>query len=309
MQADCDPAATYDVLLENGYFCDLIFTGLPEMPRLGAEFFSRGFEMVPGANFYYATALSRLGLRVGWSCNFGNDFFSQFVLAAARREDIDDRLFKVHDFPIRNVTVSISFPDERAFVSYADEFNVSPLQPLIRQYRPRCILRGGLETGPAHLELVAAAREVGALYFMECQSHRSNLNEPEVVEALRAVDIFAPNAQEALDLTGAATVEAALAQLAELTPLVVIKLGREGVVARQGKQIVYAPGLPVNAIDTTGAGDCFNAGFLYGYLRGYDLEACLRCGNICGGLSTTAYGARATPTAEQLEARLSDYPS
>ncbi len=308
-RADGDGAATYDVLLEDGYFCDLIFTGLPEMPRLGAEFFSRGFEMVPGANFYYVTALSRLGLRVGWSCNFGNDVFSQFVLAAARREGIDDCLFKVHNFPIRNVTVSISFPEERAFVSFADEFQSPPLLPLIKQFRPRCVLRGSLEIGPAHLELVAAGREVGALYFMECQSHRSSLKQPEVVEALRAVDIFAPNAQEAIDLTGAATVEAALAQLAELTPLVVIKLGREGAIARQGKQIVFAPGLPVNVIDTTGAGDCFNAGFLYGYLRGYDLEDCLRCGNICGGLSTTAYGARAVPTAEQLEARLLDYPS
>lgn len=299
---------TYDVLLGGGYFCDLIFTGLPDMPRLGTELYSTGFEMVPGASFYYATALSRLGLRVGWSCDFGNDIFSRYVLAAARQEGLDESLFRVHDIPLRSLTVSISFPEERAFVTFLDEFDQPSLLPLVKQYRPRCVLRGGLEIGPEQIALAAAARAVGALSFMECQSHQSNLKDPAVVEALRSVDIFAPNVQEALDLTGAATVEAALARLGELTPLVVIKLGREGAVARHEKQILYAPGLPVEAIDTTGAGDCFNAGFLYGYLRGYSLEQCLKCGNICGGLSTTAYGARAVPTADRLEALLIDYP-
>ena len=308
MPVQTQPSSTYDILLGGGYFCDLIFTGLPDMPRLGTELYSRGFEMVPGASFYYATALSRLGLRVGWSCDFGNDIFSQYVLAAARQEGLDDSLFRVHDFPLRSLTVSISFPQERAFVTFLDEFAEPSLLPLVKQYRPRCVLRGGLETGPEQIALAAAAREVGSLCFMECQSHQSDLNDPAVIEALRSVDIFAPNAQEALELTGANTVEAALARLGELTPLVVIKLGREGAVARHQKQTLYVSGLPVEVIDTTGAGDCFNAGFLYGYLRGYDLEECLKCGNICGGLSTTAYGAKAVPTADRLETLLTDYP-
>ena len=308
MGASNPQPVTYDVLLDDGYFCDLIFTGLPDMPRLGAELFSTGFEMVPGANFYYAAAFKRLGLRAGWPCNFGNDIFSQFVLAAARGEELDDSLFTIHDYPIRNLTVSMSFPHERAFVTFTDKPTPQPCPPLIRRYRPRCLLRAGLQHGPVHLEQVAAAREVGALVFMECQSHQTSLKEPQVVEALQAVDIFAPNAQEALDLTGAATVEAALAQLAELTPLVVVKLGSEGAIACQGTQIVTAPALKVNVFDTTGAGDCFNAGFLYGYLRGYGLEDCLKCGNICGGWSTTAHGANAVPTADQLEAHLADLP-
>jgi len=89
-----------------------------------------------------------------------------------------------------------------------------------------------------------------------------------------------------LQLTGAATVEQALARLAELTPLVIVKRGAEGAIAGLDGGVVQVPAIPVEVVDTTGAGDCFNAGFLYGYLRGASLETCLRAGNICGGLST-----------------------
>lgn len=299
---------TCDILLEGGYFCDLIFTGLPGMPRLGAEIIGTGFEMVPGACFYYALAFKRLGLRMGWSCDFGNDLFSRFVLETARREGLDDSLFRVHDFPLRCLTVSLSFPSERAFVTFTDEVAAPSLVSLVRQYRPRCVLLGGLASGPDHLELVTAAHEVGALVYMDCQSHQTTLDNPHVVEALRAVDIFAPNEREAQELTGAATVTAALNRLADLARLVIIKRGSRGAIAQTGQQVMCAPGLKVEVFDTTGAGDCFNAGFLYGYLRGDSLETCLQYGNICGGLSTTNHGAAAVPTAAEVEIWLQRYP-
>lgn len=292
-------SSPYDILLEGGYFCDLIFTGLPGMPRLGAEIVGTGFEMVPGACFYYALAFKRLGLRAGWSCDFGNDLFSRFVLETARREGLDDSLFRVHDFPLRCLTVSLSFPTERAFVTYTDEVAAPSLASLVRQYRPRCVLLGGLAFGPDHLELVTTAHEVGALVYMDCQSHQTTLDNPQVVESLRAVDIFAPNEYEALELTGAATVTAALAKLTDLTHLVIIKRGSRGAIAQMGQQVTSVPGLKVEVFDTTGAGDCFNAGFLYGYLRGDSLEACLKYGNICGGLSTTNHGAAAAPIVDK----------
>lgn len=118
---------------------------------------------------------------------------------------------------------------------------------------------------------------------MDCQSNEATLQDAGVVEAIRSVDVFAPNATEAQRLTGEGSVEEALACLAELAPLVLIKLGKDGVIARQGKQVVRSPAIKVEVVDTTGAGDCFNAGFLYGHLNGKPLEACLRYGNLCGG--------------------------
>jgi len=63
----------------------------------------------------------------------------------------------------------------------------------------------------------------------------------------------------------------------------------------------HQPAFAVKVVDTTGAGDCFNAGFLYGYVKGLPLDACLRYGNICGGLSTTRRGCQAAPTAREIE--------
>jgi len=122
------------------------------------------------------------------------------------------------------------------------------------------------------------------------------------VTALRSIDIFAPNHDEALKLTGEQRIEAALDRLVELTPLVIIKLGKEGAIARKNGELGYVPGIPANVLDTTGAGDNFDCGFLYGLLNDYSLQDCLRCGNFCGSLSTTAHGGwEASAAAGQLE--------
>jgi sugar/nucleoside kinase (ribokinase family) len=298
----------YDVILPGGYFCDLIFTGLPELPRLGADLFGTGFDMVPGACFYTVQALHRLGLRIGWDCDFGDDFYSRFVLEAAAREGLDDSLFRLHQQPLRRVSVSFSFAHNRGFISYKDEFVPPSTLPLIERHQPRCLLLSFLHYGSDLHALADATHAYGGLVYMDCQARPETLDLPEVATAIRAVDIFAPNREEALHLTGAPSVEVALARLAELVPLAVIKLGAEGAIARRGAEVAYAPGIQVAVVDTTGAGDCFNAGFLYGYLRGMPLEECLRRGNICGGLAATMRGCGATPTAAQIEERLRRSP-
>ena len=298
----------YDILLWGIYFCDLIFTGLPEVPRLGAEIFGTNFDMTPGGPFTTSVAMRRLGLRVGWMCDFGDDFFSQFILEAARQEGIDDSLFQIHPFPVRRVSAVFSFAHDRGFVSFMDDVEQTSPIPLIERYRPGCLFLPHLHYGERYTALFAAARRHGTIVFMDCQGTEATLKTPGVVEALRSADIFAPNQTEALQLTGAAKVEEALARLAELTPLVIIKLGGEGAIAQLDGQVVHAPAIEVNVVDTTGAGDCFNAGFLYGYLRGRPLETSLRLANVCGGLSTTAVGCRGSaPTAKQLEEYLEHF--
>ena len=295
----------YDVLLLGGYYFDLIFNGLPEVPRLGADLFGTDFDNVPGGCFRTAMASLRLGLRAGWLCNFGNDLFSRFVLEMAESRGLDTSLFRRHPFPIRRVSVSFSFVHDRGFISYVDP--VQPPSPhdtvdVIEQHRPRAVLISSLAYGPDQAALVAAARAAGSLVYMDCQSSAATLALPELCDAIRRVDIFSPNESEALYLTGAPSVEAALEQLAGLAPLVVIKRGAAGAVARRGAEVLSAPALPVTVCDTTGAGDCFNAGFLYGHLAGRPLQDCLRRGNICGGLATVSRDTGTLPTAAEVEA-------
>ena len=81
----------------------------------------------------------------------------------------------------------------------------------------------------------------------------------------------------------------------------VVKRGAQGALARVGDVTLRSPALAVEVCDTTGAGDCFNAGFLYGYLTGHHLAGCLQRGNICGGLATVSRGNSAMPDAAQVE--------
>jgi sugar/nucleoside kinase (ribokinase family) len=96
------------------------------------------------------------------------------------------------------------------------------------------------------------------------------------------------------------TVEGALTRLADMVPLVVIKCGSQGSMTQRDSKIIRVPALNVKPVDTTGAGDCFNAGFVYGYLRDETVEQCLRYANITGGLSTTAPGALAVPQVDRV---------
>jgi sugar/nucleoside kinase (ribokinase family) len=130
---------------------------------------------------------------------------------------MDQSLFRRHDYPVRFVTVALSFPHERSFVSYIDAIEKPALVPLVHQYKPRCIFLMGLNAGPDLLELCSVAHQVGAFVFMDCQSHNTSLDDPQVIEALQAVDIFAPNVAEALKLTREESADAAL-NLARPTP-------------------------------------------------------------------------------------------
>jgi sugar/nucleoside kinase (ribokinase family) len=298
----------YDVLLVGDYWYDLIFTDLPRMPELGHELYAGGFDNVPGGPFINAVALHRLGLRVGWAADFGNDPFSQLALEAARREGLDEALFRHHPRPYRRVTAAASFPSDRAFLSYSDpgpRFS-APLKALAR-VSARVVMVPGLLYGPLFDSTRPVVVSRGMKIAMDCHltDPQTRLAEPALRRALQHVDVFMPNATEARCLTGRSTTLEALQTLGEICPLVVVKDGGHGAYALHDGQVEHAPALPVRVVDTTGAGDCFGAGFLRAWLDDRPLAECLRWGNICGGLSTTARGgATAAPTLAEVQAWL-----
>ncbi|RME31169.1 MAG: carbohydrate kinase, partial [Thermoflexia bacterium] len=121
-----------------------------------------------------------------------------------------------------------------------------------------------------------------------------------VLDLLPLVDVFLPNAAEACALAGTSEVEMAARKLASLASVVAVKLGAEGALGVRGEQIVRVPSLSVPIVDTVGAGDNFDAGFLYGLLHGWPLERALRLGTVCGALSARAAGGvAAQPTLEE----------
>ena len=285
-------SSLYDVLVVGDYCLDLIFTGLQSLPVLGKETFGNGCTMLPGGSFNTAVAMHRLGLQVGWACDFGNDDFSRFVLECARQEGLDDSLFVCHPRALRRITVAASFPQDRAFVTYYDPEPAIPagLKMLVKK-SARAFYVPGLYYGKWFEMGVRLVKAKGLLMIMDGNSSEETLqNTPSLQKVLSKLDLFMPNAGEACRITGKRDTHSALQALAYLCPLVVIKAGAEGAYATQAGQVYHSEAIPITPIETTGAGDCFNAGFIKAWLQGCQIEECLRWGNIVGGLSTQAEG-------------------
>ncbi|MQS17172.1 ribokinase [Streptomyces kaniharaensis] len=257
--------------------------------------------MVPGGAYTLAMAMHRLGRDVVWSADFGTDLFSGEVLAAARAEGLVETAFRHHPFPVRSLTVALSSPSDRAMVSYQDPVTHEPLVPLLHRHRPRALMLPQLRWDAEVLEASQAARRLGTLVVMDCHDTPVTLDDPAVRRALAHVDVFTPNVAEALRLTGAVDLDEAIAELAALVPTLVVTRGSDGAAAvRDGKRH-DVPAVAVRAVDTTAAGDCFNAGFVHGLLADWELPACLAAAAACGAAATTGPGSSAALHAEDLD--------
>jgi sugar/nucleoside kinase (ribokinase family) len=307
MPDQATPAPVYDVLMAGNYFCDIIFTGIPGFPALGTELYCDGLTVVPGGVLNTVVAMRRLGLNVGWIGVLGNDFFSRYTSDWIAAEGIDSALLERRAEPFRRATVSLSYPSDRAFVTYVDPAP-DMIGKLIAESAGlafRSVHFAGLMIDPRLPPFLRELRARGVFVSMDCQHRPYTLTDPLVAETLQALDLFMPNALEAAKLTGGADVAESAARLLEHVPRVVIKQGAAGASAWWEGQHHHWPALPVTPVDTTGAGDVFNSGFLAARLAGEDVLTCLRWGNAAGGLSTLGYGGSgAAPRRDQVIAAL-----
>lgn len=284
--------ADFDLLVVGDYCLDLIFTGLPGMPEMGREIVASGFEMIPGGSYNTAVAAHRLGMRVAWACDTGTDAFSRFVLDQMVKEGLDLSLVVHHKRSLRNITVALSFPHDRAFIAYYDPGPAVPAGfRALAKASARALYLPGLYSGPLLEAGLVALRAKKMKLVMDGNSNDEiSLANETIRRAVASTDLFLLNEQEAERLTGEKDPEKVLHILSKLSKLVVIKRGAQGAISIENGQVVRAAAIPANVVDTTGAGDCFNAGFLKAWLDGRPLIECLRWGNITGGLSTQARG-------------------
>jgi sugar/nucleoside kinase (ribokinase family) len=282
----------FDILVVGDYCLDFIFTGLPSMPELGHEIVSTGFIQTPGGVCNNVIAMHRLGLKVGWLTNFGTDDYSNFILARIRKEGLDEEYFMFHDQPLRNVTVSLSFPDERAFIAYYDPNPLIISEILnLPKASGKAIYIPGLFLGREIDLAIPVIKAKKLKLIMDGNTNETHtINEKRVKKILKSLDLFLCNAREARMLTGENELQKAIRILGDFVPEVVIKNGAEGSMGLRSGEVSVVPAIKVNVIDTTGAGDCFDAGFLKIWLSGEPLIKALEWGNIVGGLSTTEPG-------------------
>jgi len=286
----------FDVIVVGSYSVDLIFTGLSEFPQLGKDVAGTDFKMTPGEAFISAISMHRLGIKVGWAADFGNDDFSRFALKCAQDEGLDESLFVIHDRPYRRVSVSASFPKDNAFITYYDpDPQVPAAIPALIKSQAKVLFIPGLYYGNLLGSGNKLIRAKNMKLVMDGNSSTGDIlgNTWEckaIRKAIKSTHIFLPNAKEARRITGEQNLSVAIQQLGELCPIVVIKDGSNGAYAYINNELFRVPAISVDVLDTTGAGDNFNAGFLCAWLDGQSMETCLKWGNIVGGLSTTALG-------------------
>jgi len=295
----------FDILIPGHYFCDLIFTGMREIPAPGTEIYAQGMEVVPGGGaINTVVALNRLNVNAGWIGVVGNDFASRYVSDWLEGEGIDLSLVEHRDEPFRRLTAALSYPTDRAFITYVDpQADLIPLlEKQLTEIRCRHVHFPGLLIDERLPDLIKRWRERGITVSMDCQHRPHTLNLPLVRETLSQLDLFMPNTSEAMHLTETESLSQAAAELGAIVPRLVMKDGANGSFLWEESTMLHAPALSVTPVDTTGAGDVFNAGFLAAQLAGYDAITCLRWGNICGGLSTLGYGGAASaPHKDEIE--------
>ncbi len=266
--------------------CDVIFTGLPGLPVLGEELYADRLTLsVGGGAALTAVGLSRLGWDATCIGRIGRDLFGRFAASRLEQGGVDTShlVWFGEEGQPGNVTVAMSFPKDRAFVTHQPP-GPWPDQGLNNFQHHHFAGYEGRERIIRDLggQDVTISLDTG---WGEAPGWRE-----DVLGLLPYVDVFLPNEHEALYLAGCRDVSDALVALGRTCPLVVVKLGPRGVMARSRGTTVHRPGFKIEPLDTTGAGDAFDAGFLDSWLRGLPLVDSLVWGNACGALAASRVG-------------------
>ncbi|WP_425470930.1 carbohydrate kinase family protein [Streptomyces armeniacus] len=285
-----DEGPDVDVFLTGTVFLDIIFTGLDHAPVRGTESWATGMGSSPGGVANMATALRRLGLRTSLAATFGDDVYGDYCWEGlADNEGID--LAPSHRAPGWHspVTVSMAYEGERTMISHG---HAAPKPCVSAAERPRsraCVT----SLDPGRLEdWVRQAHAEGSMIFADVGWDETGAWDPDTLADLSFCHAFLPNATEAMHYTRTDTPEAAVRALAELVPIAVVTKGSGGAVAVDGVtgETADVPSLRVEALDPTGAGDVFMAGFTTGTLAGWPLADRLAFANLTAGLSVQHFG-------------------
>jgi sugar/nucleoside kinase (ribokinase family) len=297
------------VLVAGELNVDIVLQGYRSFPRPGKEVLVDDFEMVLGsASAICAMGLARLGAPVAFLGKVGDDPWGRFCVDTLKGRTIDTSRV-VRDARLKTgLTVAITSPRDRALVSYlgainaltADDIPAAVFIGFNHLHVSSFFLQDRLTAGCA--EVFARAHKAGLTTSLDPGYDPSERWDGGLRAALEHLDVFFPNEVELSGLSRSQDVADGLRRLDNGRTLIVAKLGPGGTMALERGKPVHVPAFKVTPLDTTGAGDSFDAGFLHAWLRGTPLAECLRLGAACGALSTLGLGGTARqPTLAEAE--------
>ena len=287
---------------------DIVATGLRTLPEMGSEILVKDCELTLGsASAIFAVGMAKLGHKVTFVSHVGRDSFGDFCIAALKGLGVSTKNVQRKANEKTGVTIALSSKRDRALVTYpgavasltADRINDALLKRHDHLHLTSYYLQQGLQSSFA--ATLREAKALGLTTSFDPNSDPSGRWNSKIDSVLSHVDVLFVNEREATKLTRTTTTKAALKVLGKKVPCAVVKRGVSGAMAIQGKEVFIDAGFRVKAIDTTGAGDSFDAGFVSAYLRKAPLPECLRIGNACGALSAISIGGTAgQPTQAEL---------
>ena len=289
----------FDVTIAGELNLDLILYGLPEQLLPERELLADRMMLTLGSSSaIVAHNLSTLGSRVGFQSRIGDDPLGRISLERLQESNVDvSRVRVVPGETTTGLTVILHHAQWRNILTYSgtiaelnwDDLDLDYLSDSRHFHFSSFYLQNKLR--PRAAELFQFMKSKGLTVSLDTNDDPDDRWEGGLFDVLQHVDVFLPNEREACKAAGTEDLEEAINRLSKRVPLLVVKLGRKGALAQKGSQrFTAAPSKELVPVDSVGAGDSFDAGFLHEYLRGSDLEKCLARGNRTGALSTTRPG-------------------
>ncbi len=295
---NAETAVPLDVAVVGELNLDMILYGLPAELEPEREHLADRMSLTLGSSSaIFAHNLSVLGSRVGFISRIGEDALGRISLERLVSGGVDVSRVRIvpgntttgltlilphagfrHILTYPGTMFEMDFADlDLEYLSSARHFHLSSffLHQSLRQRIP---------------ELFKRMKDAGLTTSLDTNDDPEDRWEGGLMETLRYVDLFMPNEREAMKIAGRRDLNHALDLLTDRVPLVVVKLGSKGALARRGREEFSAPPVTVDFVDPVGAGDSFDAGFIHQYVRGADIQTCLTWGNRAGAFSTTRSG-------------------
>jgi len=298
-----------NILVAGEINVDLILQGYQAFPEPGREVLVDDCVLTLGsASLICAMGLARLGNQVAFLGKIGCDYWGEFCLDRMQEAGIDVTRVIANPALKTGVTVSISSSADRALVTHLGAIlelhavDVTPeaLEGFQHLHVSSFFLQENLRPGLP--ELFEEATRRGLTTSLDPGYDPTGRWESGLRQTLRFTDVFFPNEVELAGIGGSPDRLAALRALQNGRTLTVAKLGDEGAMLLENDRPLHVPVFGTRVVDTTGAGDSFNAGFLHAWLRKWPLSECLRWGAAAGALSIRGMGGTTTQgTAAEVE--------
>jgi len=278
---------------------DLVLNELKGFPELGKEIVARNhFIDIGGSGGIFSAVLSELGINTYIISKISNDFLGQFLISKLKDFGVNIDKLVIKEIDETGITINLSYKK--------DKYQISSLN-LVSSLNANEVMFENIEDiGHVHFSSYYMMKNLKADYVKLINNIKSNYknitfsldtnDDPEnkwgeeIYRILGNIDIFLVNKREAIQITKESNIKYALNKLSRVIKTVVIKLGSEGYIAKDGENYYSGEQLSVNFKDSTGAGDNFDAGFIYGYINNLNIQESLKIANICGAKSVEYLG-------------------